>query len=298
MNIFLTGGTGFIGSYVVKNLSDAGHNITILARNPDKVPALSGLKGVTILPGLLSDFDVIEGALKKKDALIHIALGWGELATSMLKNDTFPSIFLFETAGRFGVSQIIYTSSTAAAGNIPHNLWAVKSAIPNDYYGATKAASESFLYATSEKYSVQCNIIRPGYTFGNPVIDGASIQPDKRFLEIVQKAKQGATIDIFKNDGTQFIWAGDLARVYKAIIESKFNKKCFYCLGTDYFTWERIALKAIELLKSESRIRIKNKKASGAPGLFDVSEIKKAFDFEFHSWDKIVEHLGYLIDVL
>lgn len=49
MNIFLTGGTGFIGSYVTKRLSDSDHTITVLTRNPGKVPALKNLPGVSML---------------------------------------------------------------------------------------------------------------------------------------------------------------------------------------------------------------------------------------------------------
>jgi UDP-glucose 4-epimerase len=51
MKIFLTGGTGFIGSYVVKELSDHGHSVEVLARNPNKVPSLADLPGVKITAG-------------------------------------------------------------------------------------------------------------------------------------------------------------------------------------------------------------------------------------------------------
>lgn len=40
MNIFLTGGTGFIGSYVALELIKQGHQVTTLARNQNKVPTL------------------------------------------------------------------------------------------------------------------------------------------------------------------------------------------------------------------------------------------------------------------
>lgn len=45
MKVFLTGGTGFIGSYVVMELLKNGHEITIFARNQNKVPSLNSLDG-------------------------------------------------------------------------------------------------------------------------------------------------------------------------------------------------------------------------------------------------------------
>jgi UDP-glucose 4-epimerase len=298
MNIFLTGGTGFIGSYVVRELSDKGHTVTILARNPDKVPGLHDIRGVTIVPGLLTDFDTIEEHMAGKDACIHIALGWGELATSMLKNDTFPSVFLFETAGRLGVRQCIYTSSTAAVGNRPVHVPGKRESEPADYYGATKAASEQYLYAVSHTSPMRCNIIRPGYTFGNPVIPGASIEPDNRFRNIVHNVKAGKPVTLTKYDGTQFIWAGDLAKVYAAILASEVNRKCYFCLGSEFHTWEEIAGKAISITGSSSTIVLEDKGYATDPVLFDVEPIKTDFGFSFSSRDRLVEHLEYLIDVV
>ena len=116
MDVFLTGGTGFIGSYVVVELLRAGHTVTILARNPDKVPALHDLSGVRIVRGTLTDNDVIVSAMRGKDACVHVALGWGDEPVSMLSADTAPSVFIFQTAAECGVRKLIYTSSTAAIG--------------------------------------------------------------------------------------------------------------------------------------------------------------------------------------
>jgi UDP-glucose 4-epimerase len=40
MNVFLIGGTGFIGSYVAMELIKHGHHVTTLARTQNKVSAL------------------------------------------------------------------------------------------------------------------------------------------------------------------------------------------------------------------------------------------------------------------
>jgi UDP-glucose 4-epimerase len=298
MKIFLTGGTGFIGSYVTKALSDKGHEIAILARNPDKVPHLSDLPGVSIVPGLITDFDVIEENLRDKEACIHIALGWGDLATSMLKNDTFPSVFLFETAARLGVKHIIYTSSTAACGNLSTHIDEKVKPEPSDYYGATKAATESFLFAISHKFPVRCNVIRPGYTFGNPVIEGASIEWDDRFKSIVRQAITGEEINVIQYDGTQFIWAGDLAKVYMSVLDSEKNRGTYFGLGPKFISWEQIAEKAIELSGSKSTIHLEDRGYDKKPLMYDVGLIKREFGLEFKAWDLIIGHLEYLIQTL
>ncbi|MBN1699560.1 MAG: NAD(P)-dependent oxidoreductase [Spirochaetales bacterium] len=298
MNIFVTGGTGFIGSYVVKRLSDAGHSITILARNPDKVPALHTLAGVSIIPGLLTDFHIIEKHMHEKDACIHIALGWGDIATSMLKNDTFPSVFIFETAARAGVKHLIYTSSTAATGNNPHRGKGYRESEPVTYYGATKAASEQYLYAVSHMFPIRCNIIRPGYTFGNPVIPGAYIESDNRFRHIAAAVKKHHPLTLTKHDGTQFIWAGDLAKVYEAVLASNVNRECYFCLGSEYITWEAIAFEAITMTGSSTSVILEDKGYDEQPLLFDVESIKAHFGLSFSCRQKIREHLEFLIETV
>ncbi len=42
MNILITGGTGFIGRTLTKSLTEQGHRVTVLSRNPDKVAELCG----------------------------------------------------------------------------------------------------------------------------------------------------------------------------------------------------------------------------------------------------------------
>ncbi|HEY1406639.1 MAG TPA: NAD-dependent epimerase/dehydratase family protein, partial [Spirochaetota bacterium] len=74
MKVYLTGGTGFIGSYIAKELSDAGHEIIILAKNPDKVPALKKLSRVKIVHADMTDFPALEREIRDGDALIHVAL--------------------------------------------------------------------------------------------------------------------------------------------------------------------------------------------------------------------------------
>ncbi len=307
MKIFLTGGTGFIGSYVAKALSDAGHEILILARNPNKVPALHKLPGISMIEGEINDYSAIARSLKGMDTVIHVGLNYRDGAVEMLQGDTQGSVYLFEQAAKSDIKQMIYTSSTAVVdflymtddgktykGEINEEM----RMRPATYYGATKAATEHYLMALSYQYPVKINIIRPGYIFGNPGVPGAPVQPDNRFKNIVKNALENKDIELVKNDGTQFLWAGDIAGVYLALLESNLNRETFFALSTRFTTWEHIARTAVEMCHSTSRIIITDKGYDDNPRLFDVSKMKNMLGLEFDNLETLKEHISFWIKML
>ena len=72
MRVFVTGATGWVGSVVVKDLLDAGHQVTGLARSNDKAAALTAA-GAQALHGTLDDLDTLHSAASAADAVIHTA---------------------------------------------------------------------------------------------------------------------------------------------------------------------------------------------------------------------------------
>jgi dihydroflavonol-4-reductase len=70
----VTGGTGFLGSYVVRRLVAEGHEITVLRRESSATVALDGLD-VGFVVGDVRDRDSVRRALEGQDAAIHAAGG-------------------------------------------------------------------------------------------------------------------------------------------------------------------------------------------------------------------------------
>ncbi len=293
MRIFLTGATGFIGSYVAYELLSAGHELVVAARNPEKLPALSRHPRVRRVQAELKQRGLMREALHGCEACIHVALGWGETPVSMLENDTLPSVALVEDCAALGVQKFIYTSSTAALGPFFASMSERDPTRPSDYYGATKAATEAYVLAAASKTGMRCNVIRPGYTFGNPVVEGATTQPDRRFHEIARAAKLGHDIRVKRGDGTQFAWAGDLARLYRAVIESEHSREVYYGLGATFSSWESVAEEAKTLASSSSRIVLEGEPRSAC--LFDLGKIERDFGLVFQSTEHIRQHLAYLL---
>lgn len=150
------------------------------------------------------------------------------------------------------------------------------------------------LLAISHTHDIRCNIIRPGYTFGNPVVEGSYMQSDSRFRDIVKQAKNNEPINITKNDGTQFIWAGDLAKLYSSLLTSNLNRRIFMGLGTEFVTWEEVARYAIQYTGSNSSINLEDKGWIKGEYLFDVSAMEEEFGYKFDSFEKIKEHVKYI----
>jgi len=295
MKIFITGGTGFIGSNVLMNLVKEDNELIVLARNEKKTEIFNEYKNVKFVIGEIDNYELIYENLKDVDAVIHIALFWGETASEILAKDTTATVKLYEMAIENKVKRFIYTSSTAAVGYVLDSTSEISPISPEDHYGASKAASEMYLRALSHNSNIITTIIRPGYTFGNPIVDGGDMEMDSRFRDIVEKAKNNKDINLIEHDGTQFISANDLAKIYVESLKQKSKFEIYFGLATDFVTWKDIADMTIEISNSSSKIILEDKGWSKTPTLFDVRKIENNFGFKFIGREKIKDHLNYLL---
>ena len=72
MDVFITGGTGFIGSVVLARLVAAGHNVTALVRSEESARAVEAAGATHLLADILNTIDLGE-LLAPFDAAIHMA---------------------------------------------------------------------------------------------------------------------------------------------------------------------------------------------------------------------------------
>lgn len=118
MKFFVTGGTGFVGSHLVRELEEAGHEAVVFHRKGSDLAALAGRR-CRFVAGDLSSADDLARAMEGVDGVFHVAA-----STSWYRQD-YPSVLstnvggtkvVLEALKKAGVRRAILTSSVAAIG--------------------------------------------------------------------------------------------------------------------------------------------------------------------------------------
>jgi dihydroflavonol-4-reductase len=118
MRALVTGGTGFIGSHVVRALVDDGVSVRVLARTGSDRRALSGLP-VEVVAGDLAQPGSLAAALSGVEVLYHVAADyrlWAPDPAVLYRVNVEGTRALFRAAEAAGVARVVYTSSVGALG--------------------------------------------------------------------------------------------------------------------------------------------------------------------------------------
>lgn len=270
--VFVTGGTGFVGAHVVRALSEADHEVTVLARDLRRAEALRALPGVTLVQGDVSDPAPWRRELSTHDACIHLALIWGDAADDLELADLRASAQLFELAARAGVEHMVYTSSAAVHRPWAPRMYAHDAPRSADYYGATKASGEVFLSAVCQQHPMRGNVLRPGAVVGGAGVPGAPVRIDRRVAAMIDAARRGETIRVARGEGRQFIGAGALARLYVALLASACNHERFVAVAPEVDTWEEVAGLVVAEVGAG---RVEVDEGGATPTVFDVGHTER-----------------------
>ena len=117
MRVFVTGGTGFIGSHVVRSLLQEGYQVTALVRPDSNLSNLQGL-AVDIVKGDLNNPNIWE-QMQGCEYLFHVAAHyslWQKDRDLLYINNAEGTRNILAAAQKAGIERTVYTSSVAAIG--------------------------------------------------------------------------------------------------------------------------------------------------------------------------------------
>jgi nucleoside-diphosphate-sugar epimerase len=156
MRYLVTGGTGFVGAFVVRELLASGHEVTALDLRPDG-ELLAGVLGGTVPPSVdvvTGDVSDAAGVLRimsavQPERVVHLAsmLSRGCAANPLLaiKVNCEGTVNVFDAALAVGASKVAWASSIAVFGWIESGGARISNDAPHapgSVYGATKSFCE------------------------------------------------------------------------------------------------------------------------------------------------------------
>jgi UDP-glucose 4-epimerase len=208
MNVFVTGGAGYIGSATAEALLEAGHSVTVYDSLVTGYRAAIP-EGARFIQADLGEPDALNWALgaERYTAILHFA-SFIEAGESMkdpgkfFKNNLANSLLLLEAAHAAGVERFVLSSTAAVYASNAAPLSEESSIDPANAYGFTKLATEQALEWYRRIHGLHFAALRYFNACGALPGRGEAHQPESHLIPLVLKVALGQreAVNIFGTD--------------------------------------------------------------------------------------------------
>jgi dihydroflavonol-4-reductase len=269
MDVLVTGGTGFIGSFIVELLLKRGFSVRCLIRTSSNLQWLKSLP-VSYVNADFFDINSLENATENIDVVIHVA---GVVASknragffrgNQLSTKNLLTAVLSSAPN---LKRFLHVSSQTAIGPSLNGKPVDESTPPHPIttYGESKLAAEREIDAIRDKLPV--TIVRPSAVYGPR--DTATLT----FFQTVQKGI--IPLVGFRQKRVSLIHVRDLA---SGIVEAAFSEnsvgKAYFIGSGEVYTWDQIGrVTAAVVNKRTIKLRVPEFMVMGIAGISGISNL-------------------------
>jgi dihydroflavonol-4-reductase len=250
MRVLVTGGSGFIGSRVVRALIEGGHAVRCLVRKTSKTERIDGLPWERC-EGDVRDRASLGAALAGCDAIVHLASpsSWSEINSPLLEEVVVEGTRnVLAAAQAAGGRRVVFCSSVTALGGTPRPevMDEHTDAVPDPRlrYAHCKRRAEE-LCTQAVRTGLPVVIVNPAEVYG---------PEDTAFItagNLVDFAKSSPVL--ICHGGTAVVHVDDVAQgIVRALERGRPGER--YILGGENLTIRELAALTLELLAQKKRI--------------------------------------------
>jgi UDP-glucose 4-epimerase len=221
-NWLITGGCGFIGRNLVRNLAaESGHHIRVVDNQSQgtlkDLARVCVLKNIEFIDGDIRDAELMMSAAGGMDVMVHLAANTG-VGPSVAdpRSDCITNVIgtlnCLEAARQQRVPRFIFASSGAPAGECQPPITEDLPPRPVSPYGASKLAGEGYCSAYYRSFGVDTVALRFGNVYGE-----FSGHKDSVVAKFIRRLITGQPLEIY-GDGSQtrdFIYIQDLVKAIR-----------------------------------------------------------------------------------
>ena len=209
MIYLVTAGSGFIGSYVVRDLVLQGHEVVCFQRS-GITPLLQELippekmKNVKIAQGNIKDFESLSNAIKQYDIknIIHLAASMQPESEDNVPQAIQTTIVgtnnVLEAARTLKLNRVVWGGSNTCLGQLGKIVGSnilddkIDAYAPPDFYAATKGLCDFMIKHYIKKYDLDIIALRLPRTYGPGKYSGGGIA----FTEFIKNVALGNPVTI------------------------------------------------------------------------------------------------------